>query len=407
LLACSSDDSDGSATGGAGGTTGQPDGGGGTSHGGSGGTTTIDRSGLTDVGTDAPLDYSDANLWVCRPGNDPNECTQNLDVTVFEPDGTTRVEPHVVADDPAFDCFYVYPTVDLTSTGNTTDFSDISLVLDPLMAQGAPFSSMCEVYAPLYRQMAIGSGPDGGLGLNGDTDLAYGDVQDAFDYYLQHDNQGRKFVLMGHSQGTMMLTRLVAERVDTDPTLRDQMISALLIGGGPTVPTGEAVGGSFQNVPMCTTPGETGCFVAYNSYAAEAPPGDGALFGAATDPNEEVACSTPGPLGNGSTRSRAAYLPKVVNQPLFVPDVPAGEMPAFDTPFAKFPDLFDADCVHAAGRHYLEITRNPPAGDTRPVAPYRTSAPEALGFGLHIADYSMVLDDVLEIVRLQADAALN
>src|SRR4051794_30647613 len=44
-------------------------------------TVAIDRSGLTDVGTDKPLDYSDPRLWLCRPGNDPDECDANLDAT--------------------------------------------------------------------------------------------------------------------------------------------------------------------------------------------------------------------------------------------------------------------------------------------------------------------------------------
>ena len=30
---------------------------------------------------------------------------------------------------------------------------------------------------------------------------AYEDVRDAFDYYLQHHNQGRGFLLVGHQQG--------------------------------------------------------------------------------------------------------------------------------------------------------------------------------------------------------------
>ena len=32
--------------------------------------------------------------------------------------------------------------------------------------------------------------------------MAYADVQDAFAYYMAHWNQGRPFVLMGHSQGS-------------------------------------------------------------------------------------------------------------------------------------------------------------------------------------------------------------
>src|SRR6185312_12813923 len=39
--------------------------------------THIDRSALSNVGTDKPLDYSDPRMWLCRPGNDPDECDIN------------------------------------------------------------------------------------------------------------------------------------------------------------------------------------------------------------------------------------------------------------------------------------------------------------------------------------------
>ena len=123
----------------------------------------IDRSHLKDVGITAPLDYNDPALWACRPGNDPNECHANLDATEILPDGSTKLVPHVRATDPKFDCFYIYPTVALSGGGNMTDFSDIRPVLDPLLGQGARFNRLCEVYAPLYRQVSLSTtaeGPD-------------------------------------------------------------------------------------------------------------------------------------------------------------------------------------------------------------------------------------------------------
>ena len=116
----------------------------------------IDRSGLTNVGTTSPLDYSNPNLWVCRPGIDSNPCYGEhgeLDTTELLPDGGRQVLKHQRATSPKFDCFYVYPTVYLTGSGNQTNLSDDSYVLDALMAQGARMSELCEVYAPLYRQV--------------------------------------------------------------------------------------------------------------------------------------------------------------------------------------------------------------------------------------------------------------
>jgi hypothetical protein len=117
----------------------------------------IDRSNLADTGTSGSLDYSNPSLWVCRPGIDQNPCYGDLDATELWPDGGTTVIPHERDPNPKFDCFYVYPTVDLTTNGNMTDFSNIDIVLDPLNAQAARFSEMCEIYAPLYRQVAFTS----------------------------------------------------------------------------------------------------------------------------------------------------------------------------------------------------------------------------------------------------------
>ena len=373
------------------------------------GTTKIDRSGLTDVGTD-PIDYADGNYWVCRPGNDKNECYENLDATAFLADGTSKVVPHVRAPNPKFDCFYVYPTVDLASGGNTKDFSDISHVLDALRSQGARFSRICEVYAPLYRQQSIKLGGDAGaVGLAGDSNLGYGDVKAAFQYYLDHLSHGRKFVLLGHSQGTFMLSKLITDEFDGDAnaSIRARMISALLIGGGPLVPVGENVGGSFKNIPACATPGETGCLVAYNSFAVEAPPPANSLFGRALGAGQETVCTAPPPLAKNTGRSRGAYLPKDVNTIAFVPDTPAGARPDFSTPFAVFPDLFSGECVSKGGYHYFEVKLDPAAGDQRKTGPYRGSVAESIGFGLHVSDYNLFLDDLIDAVKLQADAALR
>lgn len=382
----------------------------------------IDRSGLKDVGlgTD-PLDYSDPNLWVCRPGIDKNECYGDLDATAFYADGTSKVIKHERAVDPKFDCFYVYPTVDLTGLANTTDLSDISHVLDALLNQGARFSRICEVYAPLYRQLAIAAattaaGPDAGTGtdggsvsLHGSSEIAFADVEAAFDYYMAHWNHGRKFALIGHSQGTFMLQRLMTEKFDVaaGADLRAQLVSALLVGGGPTVPENQAVGGTFKNISACTAAGQVGCVVGYNSFAKEALPlPDTTAFGKAT-PGNEVICTTPTMLSNNTGLSKGSYNPKDLNTAAFVPNTPPGELPPFDTPFAVFPEVFRGECVRRDGLHYLEVSVGTDSTDKRTIAPYRNTLTESIGFGLHVTDYNLFLDDLIDGVKLQADAALK
>jgi pimeloyl-ACP methyl ester carboxylesterase len=357
----------------------------------------IDRSGLADVGTE-PLDYARRELWMCRPGSSPNPCREaNLDATEIKADGSQAKVAHVRAQNPEFDCFYVYPTVLLTGAAQMTDLTDqgVEPVLDALLTQGARFSRVCEVYAPLYRQ----TGLSGGAPVQGaDPALAAKDVRDAFAYYLEHLNKGRKFVLIGHSQGTFMLTAMMQMDLDNDASKRAKMISALLIGGRIYVPEGERTGGTFQNIPLCAEPGDTGCAIAYVSYAQESPPGANALFGGQMDGNAS-ACTDPAPLAGNSGPYKGSYFSTVVRNASFGPDAPPPEV---DTPFVLYRDTFEGECVTRDERTYLQYSLL--ADEERGTPPWRHSAVDALGFGTHLVDFHIALDDLIETVMRQAAA---
>jgi len=358
--------------------------------------TLIDRSNLTNVGTTSPLDYSNPNLWMCRPGNEPNECHVDLDATELLADGSRTIVPHQRASKPEFDCFYVYPTVDLTGDGNMVNFSDVSLVRDPLYAQAARFTRVCEVYAPLYRQVSLS-----GVSFTGDPALALQDVRDAFKFYLEHLNNGRNFVIMGHSQGSAVLASMMQTDVDPVPAVRSHMISAILLGGGVTVAAGQLAGGTFQNIPTCSRPAETGCLIAYSSFDKTNPPGANALFGRAPA-GFETACVDPAPLAGNQGLYRGSYFPISVNQPIFRPDEPIP--PGVTTPFLLYRRVFQGECVHENCFSYLQISLQLAPGDQRSEPPYRTSVVESLGFGLHLVDYNLELDDLIDVVTQQAAA---
>lgn len=366
-----------------------------------------DRSDLANVGETDPLDYSDPRLWLCSPDSEPNACAQNLDATEVLPDGSMQLVEHVRATAPEFDCFYVYPTVVLDGTRMQTDFQHTEKVLDPLLSQAALFSSLCEVYAPLYRQRGISL--TGSIAaqtvLNPDeNDRGVQDIRDAFRYFLEHHSRGRKFVILGHSQGSAVLTTMIQKEIDPKPELRSRMISALLIGGGATVAPGERTGGSFQNIPTCSEPGETGCIVAYASFAAEAPPQSNALFGRASA-GLEAACTDPAALSGNTDRLRGMYGRVNLSNSAFKLD---GSLPSgMSTEFALYRQMFRSRCVAKGDAHFLEITVDRDAQDTRAVPPHRSGLAELVGFGMHVVDYAVPLDDLRETVRLQAEAALR
>ena len=61
-------------------------------------------------------------------------------------------------------------------------------------------------------------------------------------------------MLIGHSQGSYILTRLIRDEIEGHP-VQNQMISAFLLGSTVTVAAGEDTGGSFQNIPLCRAGG--------------------------------------------------------------------------------------------------------------------------------------------------------
>ena len=73
--------------------------------------------------------------------------------------------------------------------------------------------------------------------------IAYSGVLSAWRQYLKRWNKGRGVVLIGHSQGTGMLKRLIQDKIDPSRGARRRVVSALLLGGNVVVPPGRDVGG--------------------------------------------------------------------------------------------------------------------------------------------------------------------
>jgi pimeloyl-ACP methyl ester carboxylesterase len=354
-----------------------------------------------------PLPYGDDSSWLCRPGMANNQCFVNsLDSTIINPDLSTTPEPHTGNENQPFDCFYVYPTVDLGgAVGNHLDVTQpsyVALTLDPLLAQGARFNAQCRIFAPHYRQVTLSTFGDPNAAIY--QGLAYRDVLDAWRLYLKNDNAGRNVVVIAHSQGTLMTTRLLQEEFDPSVTLRSRLIAALLIGGSVIVPQGGVVGGSFQNIPLCQSAAETGCVLAYRSYADGFPPTGGS--NSSGGPTMDTACTNPAaPDAVGSSVEGAftgTYFPTHTNQPLFqlAPD------PGFGTAFVKYESFYSGACVKDDTNHsYLRIRVTPLPGDlrTNPI-PFTNFVLDPGFLGTHILDYSWATEDLLSLVAAKAAA---
>lgn len=189
--------------------------------------------------------YAEDAAWLCRPGRKDPCSTAQLDAVRVDAGGARTPEPFRAAADPPIDCFYVYPTVSL----DPTPVSDMTA--GPEEARSAAgqvgrFASRCRVFAPVYRQITlVGLRNSLGGGAAADWSQPYGDVREAWREYLRRDNGGRGVVLIGHSQGAILLSRLMAEEIETDPAQKRLLVSAILAGHpGLAVPKGSDVGGT-------------------------------------------------------------------------------------------------------------------------------------------------------------------
>ncbi len=208
------------------------------------------------------------------------------------------------------DCFYVYPTVSLENTPN----ADMASGPEERRVCRVPICILrakCRTFAPLYRQITVAS-------LNGavsgaDFQLPYRDVLEAWRFYLAHENQGRGAVLIGHSQGAKILTRLLAEEVDGRPVQR-LLISAILPGTDIQMPRNSHASGTFHHIPACATRSQIGCIIAYSTYLASDPPGPDSAFGASAGQGLSDACVNPGALiADGTLDTRLPTRGEVAN----------------------------------------------------------------------------------------------
>ena len=101
------------------------------------------------------------------------------------------------------------------------------------MAQASLFEEHANVFAPYYRQMSTAAGSDDpDVTPTSIEEFVFGvaDVENAFKYYIENLNDGRPFIIAGHSQGTMTLIELIKTPYFNDENLNNRLVAAYLIG---------------------------------------------------------------------------------------------------------------------------------------------------------------------------------
>jgi hypothetical protein len=195
-------------------------------------------------------DYSNPDCWTALPDRKDWADSVPLNSSMKDCQKTAVV-----------DVFFVYPTSYFGKQNWNADVYDTSLNSKTdktsIVYEATVYNESCKVYAPRYRQATLYSFIDTVNG-NKALDFAYRDVKAAFQYYLDHYNNGRPIIIASHSQGTRHAIRLVKEFIDNDPALRKHLVAAYLIGGSAEI-------NAFKNIPFSDSANQTGCYIAWES----------------------------------------------------------------------------------------------------------------------------------------------
>ena len=343
----------------------------------------------------AVVDYSASKNWLCLPGR-KDVCSTPLPTTALNANGYGSTGRSAVATDAPVDCFYVYPTV----SGDKGLNSDLAVreEIGATQSQFARFASVCRPFAPIYRQMTLGAIASSAAGADvvRQGELAYRDVAGAWRTYLARHNKGRPFVLIGHSQGSLMIQELIKREIEGKAVAR-QLVRAIIPGFNLYVPQGRQVGGTFKSTPLCTSSSQTGCVMSWVSFRENNPPPEGAMFGWAP-PGMTVACTNPARPGSTGWEGLDSYW--YARSSLPVPGGPIrwSSEGAPPTPYVRTEGLVAARCVNDGRRGYLSVRTVKTPGGKRT---NRIGGEVGLlgmfipGWGMHLADMSIAQGDLI------------
>lgn len=187
-----------------------------------------------------PVDYSDADNWVLKQVDGGN----------------------------AADVIYFYPTryyVEGPQDDELCSIDDKGMrkkAVSVVQKHTGVFTESCNVYAPYYRQLSVPCI----LELIAEESPALGycasqDMTRALDHYFEEYNDGRPFILAGHSQGSIMLCEVLSDYMGDHPEYLENMVAAYIIGFSVT----EQYLADNPHLKFAEGADDTGVIVSYNT----------------------------------------------------------------------------------------------------------------------------------------------
>ena len=196
-------------------------------------------------------DYTSLDFWISHPEKyDSADCVPGRSYCTDQKNA------------PA-DVFFIYPTIYNSKDNWNANVRDSALNARiqrwAIRHQASIFNESCRIYAPIYRQGTYGAYFVEDKKSQYQTfTLAYQDVKNAFEHYLEHENQGRPIVIAGHSQGSMHGIRLLRDYFDGKP-LSKQLVAAYIPGWPVPADT-------FSTLKPCDCADATGCYNTWNTW---------------------------------------------------------------------------------------------------------------------------------------------
>ena len=199
---------------------------------------------MTRVQPETAIDYSDKVNWLSYP-----EITKDVDA------------------------IYIYSTsyADMSFEDGASNYVPIDnpemilLALGEYETNATVFEESCNVFVPWYRQAGMKYANEVAK-KTGNIDaalagLSYTDIKAALDYYFENCNNGRPFIIAGHSQGSAMVRYVLKNYFKEHQDYYQRMVAAYPIGFAITKDDLEA----YPHLKFATGESDTGVIISYNT----------------------------------------------------------------------------------------------------------------------------------------------
>lgn len=170
------------------------------------------------------------------------------------------------------DTFFVYPTEYHAENKGDPDYAPVDnagmqegVKNTVHKYQASVFEDSTNLFIPYYRQaefsFVVDTWRETGDIRSALSGIPYDDITAALDYYFENYNEGRPFILAGHSQGSGVCNLVLQNYFKEHPEYLERMVAAYVIGFSITKDELEA----NPHLKFATGESDTGVIVSWNT----------------------------------------------------------------------------------------------------------------------------------------------